>query len=95
MEHFFSSIDGKKAFEAIHEATDGSDLITSDEMQCTFNLNKYRVVYVVNQETTLYNKGCLTRAKQVNKSINFASVVLQQRFVQNKSFIFNYFNKIL
>lgn len=72
-------MDGKKAFEAIHEATDGSDLITSDEMQCTFNLNKYRVVYVVNQETTLYNKGCLTRAKQVRNKNGSIRAKFQNR----------------
>ena len=42
-----------------------SNIIASDETQCTFNLNNYRVIYVVNQETTLYKKGSFTKAKQV------------------------------
>ncbi|XP_031783367.1 paired amphipathic helix protein Sin3a isoform X2 [Nasonia vitripennis] len=59
----------KPRFEVGAEITDGSDIVTSDEMQCTFNLNNFRAVYVVNRESCLYKKGCFSRAKQSHPEV--------------------------
>ncbi|XP_058806955.1 paired amphipathic helix protein Sin3a isoform X2 [Phymastichus coffea] len=44
-------------------------VVASDELQCTFDLNSYRAVYVVNQEAVLYKRGCLSRAKQSHPAV--------------------------
>ena len=36
-----------------------------DETQCRFNLNSYRMVFVVNKENYLYKRDCLRKARKV------------------------------
>lgn len=36
-----------------------------DETQCRFNLNSYKMVFVVNRENYLYKRRALYRARQV------------------------------
>jgi len=46
-----------------------SDYIVKDELQCKFNTNSYKMMYVVNSENYFYFKGALKRAKDVNHLI--------------------------
>ncbi|KAJ8675395.1 hypothetical protein QAD02_011181 [Eretmocerus hayati] len=59
-----SDSDNKKSLHSGVEPMDESDIMTSEDTQCTFNLNNFQIVFVVNKEAVLYKKGCLTRAKE-------------------------------
>ena len=74
------SIDGKKNFSKVFTKGDkktegrvvvggvmnpleGVDMI--NKMECKFNLNSYKMVYVVNSEDYMYRRTSLKKAKQV------------------------------
>ncbi|XP_044596895.1 paired amphipathic helix protein Sin3a-like isoform X2 [Cotesia glomerata] len=53
---------------------DNDDMIALDETQCTFNPNRYHMLYVVSKEAFLYKQNAFTRAKEshltVTKNLN-------------------------
>jgi hypothetical protein len=40
-------------------------IVAADNTQCRFNINAYRMVFVVNKENLLYKRQALHRARQV------------------------------
>jgi len=40
-------------------------ILAADNTQCRFNINAYRMVFVVNKENLLYKRQALHRARQV------------------------------
>jgi hypothetical protein len=44
-----------------------SGYIIKDGLQCKFNTNSYKLVFVVNSENFFYLKGALKRAKEVSQ----------------------------
>lgn len=51
------------------ESLDGAD-----ELQCHFNQNSYRMVYVINRDNYLYRERALPKARQVNHLTNWLFV---------------------
>jgi len=43
----------------------GMAIVAADNTQCRFNINSYRMVFVVNKENLLYKRQALHRARQV------------------------------
>lgn len=43
--------------------TDEMDIM--DNTECKFNVNSYKMVYVINSESYLYKRNALFKAKQV------------------------------
>jgi hypothetical protein len=43
----------------------GMAIVAADNTQCRFNINAYRMVFVVNKENLLYKRQALHRARQV------------------------------
>lgn len=41
-------------------------IVAADNTQCRFNINAYRMVFVVNKENLLYKRQALHRARQVS-----------------------------
>jgi hypothetical protein len=41
-------------------------IVATDNTQCRFNINAYRMVFVVNKENLLYKRQALHRARQVS-----------------------------
>ncbi|XP_014223938.1 paired amphipathic helix protein Sin3a-like isoform X2 [Trichogramma pretiosum] len=60
-----------------------SDIVTSEETQCTFNIDNYRLMYVVNQETIVYSKGCLFKARQDHPKVTKSKGSKFQRWHSN------------
>jgi hypothetical protein len=44
----------------------GMEMVAADNTQCRFNINAYRMVFVVNKENLLYKRQALHRARQVS-----------------------------
>lgn len=77
----FSSTDGEKRGDSevdavdamlkrpqslrITETGESTEIITSDDTQCTFNPNSYHMLYVASKEAFLYKQNSFTRAKAV------------------------------
>ncbi|XP_043281981.1 paired amphipathic helix protein Sin3b isoform X2 [Venturia canescens] len=53
----------------IAETSENSEIITSDETQCTFNPNSYHMLYIASKEAFLYKKNCFTRAKACHPTV--------------------------
>ncbi|XP_063987548.1 paired amphipathic helix protein Sin3b isoform X4 [Diachasmimorpha longicaudata] len=49
--------------------SDSTDVITSDDTQCTFNLNSYHMLYVASKEAFLYKPNSFARAKECHPAI--------------------------
>lgn len=49
--------------------TDDMDIL--DNTECKFNVNSFKIVYVVNSEYYLYKRTALTKARQVSFSLAF------------------------
>ncbi|XP_015113100.1 paired amphipathic helix protein Sin3b isoform X4 [Diachasma alloeum] len=49
--------------------SDGADVITSDDTQCTFNPNSYHMLYVASKEAFLYKPNSFARAKECHPAI--------------------------
>lgn len=47
-------------------AGSGMAIVAADNTQCRFNINAYRMVFVVNKENLLYKRQALHRARQVS-----------------------------
>ncbi|KAK7790679.1 hypothetical protein R5R35_008201 [Gryllus longicercus] len=47
-----------------------NDIVTSDSTQCRFNINQYRMVFVVNKENYLYKRQALQRAHQSHPAVS-------------------------
>jgi paired amphipathic helix protein Sin3a len=47
-------------------AGNGMAMVAADNTQCRFNINAYRMVFVVNKENLLYKRQALHRARQVS-----------------------------
>lgn len=45
-------------------------IVASDNTQCRFNINAYRMVFVVNKENLLYKRQALHRARQSHSSVS-------------------------
>jgi len=43
----------------------GMAIVAADNTQCHFNINAYRMVFLVNKENLLYKRQALHRARQV------------------------------
>ena len=44
------------------------DIHVVDDTQCRFNVNSFKMVYVVNRESCLYKRNALVKARQVSQS---------------------------
>lgn len=44
-----------------------SNVIAHDGTECRFNLNSYKILFVINKENLLYKKNAFTKAKKVTK----------------------------
>ena len=55
--------DGVKDGSSVKEA---NDLDIIDNTECKFNVNSFKLVYVVNSESYLYKRMALQRAREVN-----------------------------
>lgn len=49
------------------ETGDAGNIINTDDTQCRFNPNSYRMVYVASKEAFLYKPNSLTRAREVSR----------------------------
>ncbi|XP_011305634.1 paired amphipathic helix protein Sin3a isoform X3 [Fopius arisanus] len=49
--------------------SDGADVITSDDTQCTFNPNSYHMLYVASKEAFLYKPNSFARAKECHPTV--------------------------
>jgi hypothetical protein len=47
----------------------GMAIVAADNTQCRFNINAYRLVFVVNKENLLYKRQALHRARQVSSMV--------------------------
>lgn len=56
--------DGKTVPNDHRNETEDMDVL--DETQCKFNINSFKMVFVVNSESYLYKRMALKRAKQVS-----------------------------
>ena len=50
------------------------DMIIQDNLQCQFNPNSYKMIFVVNSENFIYLKGALQKARRVS---SYAAVIHQ------------------
>jgi paired amphipathic helix protein Sin3a len=48
----------------------GMAIVAADNTQCRFNINAYRMVFVVNKENLLYKRQALHRARQSHSSVS-------------------------
>jgi len=48
----------------------GMAILAADNTQCRFNINAYRMVFVVNKENLLYKRQALHRARQSHSSVS-------------------------
>lgn len=49
-----------------HGGVNSSEFVVDDKTQCRFNLNSYKMVYIVNKESYLYKKDAFMKAKEVS-----------------------------
>lgn len=49
-----------------NDKADSPKIDACDETQCRFNLNSYRMVFVVNKENYLYKRHALRKAREVS-----------------------------
>lgn len=44
-----------------------SGMVAHDGSECRFNLNSYKILFVINKENLLYKKNAFTKAKKVSE----------------------------
>ena len=71
------------------ETGDGTEIIASDDTQCTFNPNSYHMLYVASKEAFLYKHNSFTRAKAVsyNKISGIIDEFHKQKFQFSKKLL--------
>lgn len=58
-----------------------SDVVAQDNTECRFNLNSYKIVFVINKDNLLYKKNALTIAKTTHPRVTRAKHYKFQRVV--------------
>ena len=55
----------------------GEDMDIMDNTECKFNVNSFKMVYVVNSESYLYKRMALKRAQQVGNFLYFIVILIK------------------
>ncbi|XP_012282636.1 paired amphipathic helix protein Sin3a isoform X2 [Orussus abietinus] len=51
------------------DAAEGSDVVSSGDVQCRFNPNSYHMLYVASKEAFLYKRNSFTRARECHPTV--------------------------
>jgi len=84
-EHDTSNIMPLKKEEKLSEVKkDSDDMDIMDNTECKFNVNSFKIFYVVNSESYLYKRLALRRAKEVNSTSMYIEYFCILKFFKAK-----------
>lgn len=65
---FAAAVGGKTLGSSVSASAGKTDLV--EDSQCKFNLNSYKMVFVVNSSSYIYNRRALRRAQQSHRKVS-------------------------
>ncbi|XP_049777829.1 paired amphipathic helix protein Sin3a-like [Schistocerca cancellata] len=69
--------------DKVHYADNSGEIVGGDGMQCRFNINQYRMVFVVNKENYLYKRQALRKARTSHQAVSLHLSEKFQKWLNN------------